>query len=88
MMERIKTVKVKKSMVLLLLLAMATVSHAQVFIDDEEFEGRMRQGYQSSSLIAPVQGQGTDQYVPIGEGVMTLSLLGGSYLLAKRKKRG
>ena len=88
MMERIKTVKVKKSMVLLLLLAMATASRAQVFIDDEEFEGRMRQGYQSSNLILPVQGQGTDQYLPIGEGVMTLTLLGGAYLLAKRKKRG
>ena len=87
MMERIKTMKVKKCMMLLLLLTIATVSQAQVFIDDEEFEGRMRQGYQSSNLILPVQGQGTDQYLPIGEGVMTLTLLGGAYLLAKRKER-
>lgn len=87
MMERINIVKVKKSIVLLLLLTIATASQAQIFIDDEEFEGRMRLGAQSSSLIVPVQGQGTDQYTPIGEGVIALSVLGGAYLLAKRKKK-
>ena len=79
--------KVKKSIVLLLLLSIATISQAQIFIDDDEFEGRMRQGATHSSLLAPVQGQGTDQYVPLGEGVMALSLLGGAYLLTKRKKK-
>ena len=87
MMERIKIVKVKKSIVLLLLLTIATASQAQIFIDDDEFEGRMRLGAQNSSLLVPIQGQTTDQYTPIGEGVMALSLLGGAYLLAKRKKK-
>ena len=87
MMERIKTVKVKKSMVLLLLLTIATASQAQVFIDDDEFEGRMRLGTQNSSLLVPLQGHEGDQYAPIGEGVIALSLLGGAYLLAKRKER-
>ena len=86
-MERSKLVKIKRNIVLLLLLSLTMVSKAQIFIDDEEFEGRMRLGAQSSSLIVPVQGQGTDQYTPIGAGVMALSLLGGAYLLAKRKKK-
>ena len=79
--------KVKRNIVLVLLLALATVAQAQIFIDDDEFEGRMRLGAQSSSLIVPVQGQGTDQYTPIGEGVIALSVLGGAYLLTKRKKK-
>lgn len=86
-MERSKLMKVKKSIVLLLLLSMATASQAQIFIDDDEFEGRLRQGTSFSSLLVPVQGQGTDQYVPLGEGVLALSLLGGAYLLTKRKER-
>ena len=86
-MERSKLMKVKKSIVLLLLLSMATASQAQIFIDDDEFEGRMRSGASYSNLLVPVQGQGTDQYVPLGEGVLALSLLGGAYLLTKRKER-
>ena len=86
-MEKGKLMKVVRNIMLLLLLSLTMVSKAQIFIDDEEFEGRMRLGAQSSSLIVPVQGQGTDQYTPIGEGVMALSLLGGAYLLAKRKKK-
>ena len=54
MMERSKLMKVKKSIVLLLLLSMATASQAQIFIDDDEFEGRMRSGASYSNLLVPV----------------------------------
>ncbi len=78
--------KVKRNIVLVLLLALATVAQAQIFIDDDEFEGTLRQGSSSSDLIVPYQGGDLDQFVPLGEGMLALSLLGGAYLLSKRKK--
>ena len=79
--------KVKKIIVLLSLLSLATASQAQIFIDDDEFEGALRKGKSFSTLIVPAQGHDGDLYVPIGEGVAVLSLLGGAYLLSKRKKK-
>ena len=78
--------KVKRNIVLVLLLALATAAQAQIFIDDDEFEGTLRQGSSSSDLSVPYQGGDLDQFVPLGEGMLALSLLGGAYLLSKRKK--
>ena len=86
-MERSKLVKVKRNIVLLLLLSLTMVSKAQIFIDDDEFEGALRNGKSSSILIVPIQGQQTDQYVPLGEEILLLGCLGGAYLMKKRKKR-
>lgn len=69
------------------LLLMAGSLKAQVYIMDEEFEGAMRNGYEDFGLTVPYEGGDTDQeYVPVGEGLLALSLLGGAYLLTKRKK--
>lgn len=87
-MEKRKLVKVKRNIVLLLLLSLTMVSRAQIFIDDDEFEGRMRKGGTSSNLLMPIQGQQTDQqYVPLGGEILLLGCLGGAYLLKKKKKR-
>ena len=86
-MEKRKPMKVLRNIMLLLLLSLTMVSKAQIFIDDDEFEGTLRNGKSSSILIVPIQGQQTDQYVPLGEEILLLGCLGGAYLMKKRKKR-
>lgn len=79
--------KIMRIIVLLLLLSLSLVSKAQIFIDDDEIEGTLRNGQSSSGLLVPIQGQQTDQYAPLGEGVLLLGCLGGAYLLNKRRKK-
>ena len=79
--------KIMRNIVLLLLLSLSLVSKAQIFIDDDEIEGTLRNGQSSSGLLVPIQGQQTDQYAPLGEGVLLLGCLGGAYLLNKRRKK-
>jgi len=86
-MEKRKPMKVLRNIMLLLLLSLTMVSKAQIFINDDEFEGALRNGKSSSILIVPIQGQQTDQYVPLGEEILLLGCLGGAYLMKKRKKR-
>ena len=82
--------KMNKRIVILftaLLLAAAPIN-AQILIMDEEFEGMDRTGYQDFGLVVPYQGgDGDQQYSPLGNGILALGLLGGAYLLAKRKKK-
>lgn len=86
-MEKGKLMKVLRNIMLLLLLSLTMVSKAQIFIDDDEFEGTLRNGNSSSILLVPIQGQQTDQYVPLGEEILLLACLGGAYLMKKKKKR-
>lgn len=73
-------------LVLLLLLFMATAPvHAQIFIQDSEYEGTSRTEYEEYDLISPIQGTTLDQYLPLGNGLLLLAGLGGAYLLKKRK---
>lgn len=68
------------------LLLTAEPLRAQVFIQDDEFEGTMRLGTDEFDLVVPMDGGDGDQFVPVGEGVLSMALLGGAYLLTKRKK--
>ena len=86
MKSNIKYIK-KRFIVILTLLLLATGSlYAQVFIMDDEVEGNIRVGASSFELPAPYQGGDLDQYLPLGDGVLLLTALGGAYLLKKRKK--
>ena len=80
--------RLNKNIVVLLTFLMLSVvpMKAQVFIMDDEFEGVLRHGESEFVLVAPNEGHDGDQYVPIGEGVLLLTTLGGAYLLTKRKK--
>ncbi|MBR4561795.1 MAG: hypothetical protein IKO23_07760 [Bacteroidales bacterium] len=60
---------------------------AQVFIADDEFEGMMRKDNPDFALVSPLQGFSSDQYLPLGDGVLLLVGLGGAYLLRKRNKK-
>ena len=81
--------KMMKKIVVLLTVLFMTVGpmKAQVFIADDEFEGMMRKSDPDFVLVAPVQGLTTDQYLPLGNGVLLLAGLGGAYLLKKRNKK-
>ena len=81
--------KMMKKIVVLLTVLFMTVGSmkAQVFIADDEFEGMMRKSDPDFVLVAPVQGLTTDQYLPLGNGVLLLAGLGGAYLLKKRNKK-
>ena len=60
---------------------------AQVFIADDEFEGTLRLEEDEFVLFVPNQGHDGDQFAPISDGVLGLVVLGGAYLLTKRKKK-
>ena len=69
------------------LFLMAEPLRAQVFIQDDEFEGSMRLGSDEFGLVVPMEGSDVDEFVPLGEGALTMALLGGAYLLTKRKRK-
>lgn len=82
------TIRIAMMITVVLMLASAPLN-AQIYIMDEEFEGHDRIGYTDVDwgTFVPVQGQDADQYLPLGDGVLALGLLGGAYLLSKRRKR-
>ena len=66
-------------------------ANAQVFLDEEG--GSKREGYNTPDLPGyPQLGVDIDQYkeieeyTPLGSGVLALGLLGGAYLLGKKRK--
>lgn len=71
-----------------LLLVMFGPVQAQVFIMDEDAGGNIRIKESEFTVPAPYQGTDLDEYeyVPLGDGVLLLTALGGAYLLRKRKK--
>jgi len=74
--------------ILTMLLAMAAPLHAQIFIMDDEFEGKLRQNIPEENLWVPITAMDDDlAFTPIGEGGLLLTALGGVYLLKKRKKK-
>lgn len=73
--------------ILAMSLMMVGSLQAQVFIQDDEFEGTLRTGYEDFELLTPVEGMEADQFTPLGDGVAVLVGLGGAYLIAKRKEK-
>lgn len=66
-----------------LLLAMATPSRAQIFVMDEDMNFRPAVD-EEAVLSNPPLAQGYDYYLPIGDGLLLLTALGGAYLLKKK----
>jgi len=73
--------------ILAMSLMMVGSLQAQVFIQDDEFEGTLRTGYEDFELLTPVEGMEADQFTPLGDSVAVLVGLGGAYLIAKRKEK-
>ncbi len=74
-------------LIVVTILFVACPAKAQVFIMDDEFEGTMRQNTEDFGLIVPIEGLDSDQYLPLGDGLLVLAALGGAYLMGKRKKK-
>ena len=76
---------------LFLMLAAAFVkpTQAQIFIlTDEEYHASLRGNVDPGILpIVPTMDVTLDQYAPLGGEMLLLGLLGGAYLLGKRRKR-
>lgn len=71
-------------------LLLATAAQAQIFMTDDE--QNLRSGSSSGDMgVIPLNGVTYDQtnepYTPLGGGVLLLTALGGTYLMASRKKR-
>lgn len=80
----------KRVATILLFVLMLSISvSGQVFMTDNEFDNRL--GYtESEGVIVPMSGglqNDQTNYTPIGTGSMLLTVLGGAYLLCKRRKR-
>ena len=73
-------------LIVVTILFVACPATAQVFIMDDEFEGTMRQNTEDFGLIVPIEGLDSDQYLPLGDGLLVLVVLSGEYLMKKRKK--
>ena len=73
-------------LIVVTILFVACPAKAQVFIMDDEFEGTMRQNTEDFGLIVPIEGLDSDQYLPLGDGLLVLVVLSGEYLMKKRKK--
>ena len=62
-------------------------SEAQILIlSEDEFINNDRAYSPSPIIVVPTQGSDQDQYVPIGDGMLTLLGLGSAYLLHKQKQ--
>lgn len=78
----------KKSLsIVALLLMLGLQAKAQVFIaDEEEYINSNRNVKNESELpFIPELGVTNDQYAPLGGGIAVLGLLGGAYLVGKRR---
>ena len=77
-------------LILTLLLILAAPMRAQIFIMEEEENGRVENVFGNgewNNII--IHGSPDDQmnYMPLGEGIMLLAALGGVYLMGKKKKK-
>ena len=78
----------KRVLTIVAALALAiTPAMAQVFIDDDDYNGnRAWQSEGDFGVMVPQQNVNYDQHVPVGEGLALLTGLGLAYLVGKRKK--
>lgn len=81
-----KRIKKLISIVIILLTMTTHTAYSQIFLMDMDQGENPRVESEDMWLIIPIEGLDGDQYLPIGNGVMLLSTLGGLYFLAKRRK--
>ena len=80
----------KKSFILLVtMLMLALPMRSQVFLTQEDLDSEARGQWEDIGLIIPIHEQDFDQaetYAPVGSGIAVLAVLGGAYLLGKKRK--
>ena len=79
--------KRKKMMALMAAMLLTAGScMAQIFITDEDQDGRKAISQEQFTVMVPTQDAEYDQYVPVGSSLLVLTGLGAAYLLGKRRK--
>lgn len=72
-----------------LLLLLASTAPAQVFMTEDDDNLRVEEGDMDVFGRIPYHGVDYDQandYAPVGEGIMLLTVLGGAYLLGRNRR--
>ena len=75
--------KRRRVVVLLLLMIVSLTVKAQVFMMEDEADGRV---LAPAWVPNPQHSASVDYYLPLGDGILLLAALGGVYLVNKRKK--
>ena len=78
--------KRRRVIVLLLFMIMSLTMKAQVFMMDGDENYREPENPQVFAGLPENYGLAVDWYTPVGDGIIVLSVLGGAYLLRKRKE--
>lgn len=79
----------KRLLIVLMLLALTISANAQIFIAENEYNERESDAVLGTELpTIPLLNSPYDQFAPVGEGIFLLGMLGGAYLLGKRKREG
>ena len=61
--------------------------NAQVFLDDDDLNSlRSPVNEWNGGLVVPYEGADVDEYTPLGSGLLVMTGIAGTYLLAKRRK--
>lgn len=71
----------------ILLLGALGQANAQIYLDYEDMNNNRGSVNEGDLPFVPELGLTTDQYAPVGTGIAVLGLLGGAYLLGKRKEK-
>lgn len=77
----------RRAIVLLLFMVMSLTMKAQVFMIDGDDNYREPENPQVFAGLPENYGLGVDYFVPIGDGLLLFTALGGAYLVGKRKKQ-
>ena len=79
--------KRKKMMALMAAMLLTAGScMAQIFITDEDQDGRKTVSQDEFTVMVPTLDKPNDQYLPVGSGLLIMTGLGAAYLLGKRRK--
>ena len=78
--------KRRRVIVLLLFMIISLTMKAQVFMMDGDENYREPENPQVFAGLPENYGLAVDWYTPVGDGIIVLSVLGGAYLLRKRKE--
>lgn len=84
--------EMKKRVFAILMMTMLSVvpATAQIFLDDESLTNRCGEMDEMGNIVPfhEVEWDQAEAFAPIGSGVLLLTVLGGAYLLGKRRKEG
>lgn len=78
--------KMRKAIAVILLTAMSLSANAQVFMVDGDENYRDPEDPSVFINLPSNYGMATDSYTPVGGGLLLLTVLGGAYLLKKKRE--